>query len=347
MLLPRSWYRRKSVIVCQILVLFAVLLFLHTRLLSSPAQIPASTSKAIPPHERPPNPLLKDQAIFWRALYSIILNNDPQCEHKPDPVVPEKLDVGYDPNVDRPRPDVLWMEPGDIKRMREAHSNFISDLKKAPPQLVYNVGTQGIVMTAGLSQLPVLVISIRMLRRTWSLVPVEVFLSKESDYDAEICDTVLPTLNAKCLLFSDIFHAAESGVPIDRFQFKIMAILFSSFDQVLLLDSDAFPINDPVYMFDKEPFNSTGMIVWPDFWYASESPYYFDIAKIPSIPPLKERAAVESGEIAYSKSKHHLSIMLAAYYNFYGPQYYYPLLSQGAPGRRRQRDICMGRQGIQ
>jgi alpha 1,2-mannosyltransferase len=246
--------------------------------------------------------------------------------------VPEKLDVGYDPNVDRPRPDVLWMEPGDIKRMREAHSNFISDLKKAPPQLVYNVGTQGIVMTAGLSQLPVLVISIRMLRRTWSLVPVEVFLSKESDYDAEICDTVLPTLNAKCLLFSDIFHAAESGVPIDRFQFKIMAILFSSFDQVLLLDSDAFPINDPVYMFDNEPFNSTGMIVWPDFWYASESPYYFDIAKIPSIPPLKERAAVESGEIAYSKSKHHLSIMLAAYYNFYGPQYYYPLLSQGAPG---------------
>lgn len=34
----------------------------------------------------------------------------------------------------------------------------------------------------------------------------------------------------------------------------------------------------------------------------------------------------------YSKSKHGASLMLAAYYNFYGPEYYYLLQSQGGPG---------------
>lgn len=34
----------------------------------------------------------------------------------------------------------------------------------------------------------------------------------------------------------------------------------------------------------------------------------------------------------YSKRKHELSLLLAAYYSYYGPDYYYPLQSQGAPG---------------
>lgn len=225
------------------------------------------------------------------------------------------------------------MESADIKRMREAHSNFINDLKKTLPHLVYEPGSRGVVMTAGYNQLPVMVISIRMLRRTWCLLPVEVLLADPSDYDEEICENVLPTLNAKCLVLSDIFRAAESGVAIDRYQYKIMAILFSSFEEVLLLDSDAFPIYNPLSLFEQEPFKSTGMVVWPDFWYASESPYYFEIAKIEDIPALNTRACVESGQLMYSKSKHSMSIMLAAYYNFYGPTYYYPLLSQGAPGQ--------------
>jgi alpha 1,2-mannosyltransferase len=73
------------------------------------------------------------------------------------------------------------------------------------------------------------------------------------------------------------------------------------------------------------------MILWPDFWYTSESPHYFQIAQIPE-PPLHKRASTESGEILYSKATHGPSLMLAAYYNYYGPQYYYLLHSQGAPG---------------
>ena len=260
-----------------------------------------------------------------------MLNNDPTCKNPPDRVVPQKLDIGYDPTQDRQRPDLLYMDTADVKRMRETHSNFVNDMKDTP-RMPYESGSRGIVLTGGFNQLPVLVISVRMLRRTKSDLPVEVFVADPSEWDDQICNVVLPSLNAKCLLFSEIFQTAGTGVSIGRFQYKIMAILFSSFEEVLLLDSDAFPINNPLPLFEEEPFKSNGLIVWPDFWYPSESPYFFEIAKIDTIPHLTERASVESGELMYSKAKHHASLMLAAYYNYYGPTYYYPLLSQGAPG---------------
>jgi alpha 1,2-mannosyltransferase len=336
-------WRRKSSLITSLLAFFLILLFIQTRIHYGPAQpeppsIPVAEPEPVPPpatEANPPikanNPLIESQAKFWRSLYQIILNNDPNCRNAPDPVVPQKLDIGFDPTQNRPRPDVLYMDTADIKRMREAHSNFVSDMKGVA-SMPYEPGARGIVLTGGLNQLPVLVISVRMLRRTGSDLPVEVFVADDSEWDDQICNVVLPSLNAKCLLFSDIFHAASTGVAINRFQFKVMAILFSSFEEVLLLDSDAFPIHNPLPLFDEEPFKSNGLIVWPDFWYPSESPYYFEIAKIDAIPPLNERASVESGELMYSKSKHHMSLMLAAYYNYYGPSYYYPLLSQGAPG---------------
>ncbi|KAJ9602667.1 mannosyltransferase [Cladophialophora chaetospira] len=340
-----SWYRRRPSLIACLLAFFVVLLFIQTRIHHGPAE-PASPSVPRPeaaaepdqqpvPDAQPPSktvsPLLDNQAKFWRSLYQIILNNDPNCKNAPDRVVPQKLDIGFDPTQDRQRPDLLYMDTADVKRMREAHSNFVSDMKSIP-HLPYESGSRGIVMTGGFNQLPVLVISVRMLRRTGSDLPVEVFVADESEWDDQICKVVLPSLNAKCLLFSDIFHAANTGVSIDRYQFKIIAILFSSFEEVLLLDSDAFPVNNPLALFEKEPFKSSGLIVWPDFWYPSESPYFFEIAKIAAMPRLTERASVESGELMYSKAKHHMSLMLAAYYNYYGPGYYYPLLSQGAPG---------------
>ena len=282
---------------------------------------------------RPLSPFVKEQAKFWRALYTIILNNDPQCEQeKLEVIVPHKLDVMFDPAHNHIRPDLLWIRPSDITKMKKAHSNFLNDLK-TPPQLFYQLGTQGIVMSAGIKHLPVLTISLRMLRRTGCTLPVEIFLAADVDYDQHICENVFPDLNARCMVFVDITRAADTGVILERFQYKIMALLFSSFEDVLLLDSDAFPVSDPASLFNTGPFDSMGMIVWPDFWYASESPYFFEIANLGKPPALNSRPSMESGELMFSKSRHNLTLMLAAYYNYYGPGYYYPLQSQGAPGQ--------------
>jgi alpha 1,2-mannosyltransferase len=221
--------------------------------------------------------------------------------------------------------------------MREAHHGFVSDIRfehqasHESLNLPYKAGTRGIVSTAGGSYLVVFVISLRMLRRTGCTLPVEVFLANLDEYETHICDVVLPTLHAKCIVLSHILDAVPAMVEISRYQYKIFSILFSSFEEVLLLDSDAFPVRDPAVLFNSEPFNSTGLVLWPDFWYASESLAYFTISSQP-IPSLQERPSTESGEIMYSKTKHELSLLLATYYNIYGPTHYYPLQSQGAPG---------------
>src|ERR1700761_2277780 len=172
-------WRRKSSLIASLLGFFLILLFIQTRIHYGPAQPeppsvphPEPAAEPVPrpaPEAKPPpkatNPLLESQAKFWRSLYQIILNNDPNCKNAPDPVVPQKLDIGFDPTQDRQRPDVLYMDTADIKRMREAHSNFVSDMKGVQ-KLPYEPGTRGVVLTGGFNQLLVLVISVRMLRRT-------------------------------------------------------------------------------------------------------------------------------------------------------------------------------------
>ena len=303
----------------------------------------ASARSSYPEHDlsgsaleqRETNPLLAQHTTFWRTLHALILNNHPQTEKKPDLVVPRNPHISYDPGHAHPRPDVLWMDQLDIERMKNAHANFITDIRKLPATHgpVYNPGTRGIVTTASESLLPTLTVSLHMLRKTGSTLAVEIFLKSPNAHTDAFCSYVFPNLNAKCLYLSDIFNRATTTVALSTYQYKIFSILFSSFEDVLLLDSDAWPISNPEPLFHSMPFTDVGMVLWPDFWYASESPYFFEIAKIKDPPTLETRPATESGEIMYSKSKHGYGIMLATYYNYYGPDYYYLLQSQGGPGQ--------------
>ena len=276
---------------------------------------------------------LEDKIETWRNLQLLLIQNDPKCSP------PERIDIsdiswGFNGDLHSERPQRLRMSAEDIESMKTTHANFVKAISTLnAPKLRYKRGTRGIVTTAGGKHLPILAISLRMLRRTGSTLPVEVLMASRDEYEPATCDVILPSLGATCVVLSDILDAVPlpSNYDIKKYQYKIFSILFSSFEDVMLLDSDAFPVHDPATLFSTEPFLSKGLVLWPDFWYSTESPYYFEISAT-TPPPLQSRASTESGEMLYSKSKHATSILLATYYNFYGPDYYYPLLSQGAPG---------------
>ena len=329
----RRWSRRHfnfDRLASQLLTLLAFLLLTYSFL----AWISSSSKpSSIPPQpSRPQNALIPEQAGFWRELYTLILNNDPNCDQPPEVVVPHKFDVAFDAQHEHPRPDILWVPPSDLKRLTVAHATFLNDLKKNAPSLAYKYGTRGVVLTAGIKQLPVLVIGLRMLRRTDCELPVEVFLGSTVDYDQQICELILPALSARCVVFSDIVAASNTWISLEGYQYKVLALLFSSFEDVLLLDADAFPTRDPTSLFESKPFTETGMVLWPDFWYESASPYFFQLVQVETPSP-NARPAIESGEMMFSKSKHNMTLMLSAYWNYYGPMYFYSLLSQGAPGQ--------------
>ncbi|KAL9121522.1 MAG: hypothetical protein Q9187_001918 [Circinaria calcarea] len=274
-------------------------------------------------------PSIRTQIDFWRSFQALLSLSKPDC---PSPVRNGTAGaVGFEATKELSRPDITFMPDEDVELMRAAHVYFVDSIKANAPKLSYAPGTRGVVTTAGGAYLPVLVISLRMLRRTGSTLPVEVFLSSTSEYEGRVCRDILPSLNARCLIISDILDAVPGSVTIAHYQLKPFAMLFSSFEEILFLDADSFPIHDPEELFTSEPFISHGMVLWPDFWISTASPLYYNISGQP-VPPVSRRQSSETGEIVVSKKSHHQSLLLAAYYNYYGPSHFYILQSQGAPG---------------
>jgi alpha 1,2-mannosyltransferase len=275
------------------------------------------------------NRSVESHTEFWQSFQPLLEVNSPNCD--PPSRGTAAGASGFNPTNPEPRPDFLFMPDEDIEEMQNAHTNFVEQIRSNPPKLHYTPGTRGLVSTAGGPYLPVLVISLRMLRRTGSQLPMEVFLASPDEYESFICEIVLRALNARCVILSEILESVPSMLAISHYQFKPFAMLFSSFEEILFLDADAFPLHDPETLFTTEPFQSRNLVTWPDFWGSSASPLYYTISS-QEIPPMSERASTESGELLISKKTHSESLLLATYYNYYGPSHYYSLFSQGAAG---------------
>jgi alpha 1,2-mannosyltransferase len=191
---------------------------------------------------------------------------------------------------------------------------------------------EGVVTVAGGEYFGPAIVGIHMLRRTGSNLPVEAFVANIGEYEQEVCETILPKLNARCIVLTDFIDTAS--FEITHYQLKALAILFSSFNHVLYLDSDSIPLVDPqTEFFAKEPYTSKGLVNWPDFWRATESPLFYRIAGLSSFPKGLPATSTEAGQLLVDKTRHLKTLLLAVYYNIYGPKWYYPLLSQGALGQ--------------
>ncbi|KAJ5764301.1 Alpha-mannosyltransferase [Penicillium manginii] len=308
-----------------VLAMLALILVCTVYLYWSPTS--ASSTVSLVPSTAFEVPLAERQKDFWKALQPIIEQHNPKCPS------PEKLeDAGglhFDPTKDQPRPDLTRMSEENVKSMELAHAAFLEDVKNADKDLkpVHTPGKRGLVSTAGATYLPVFVSSLRMLRRAGSTLPVEVFMKDAGEYEKRVCSEVLPMLNAQCLVLGDVVGKSV----IEHYQLKIFAVLFSSFEEIVWMDADCFPLGKPEDLLDSEPFKSNGLVTWPDFWASSASPLYYKISR-QEVTPMTARQSSETGIFLVSKKTHMLPLLLAAYYNFYGPSHYFRLLSQGGPG---------------
>lgn len=232
------------------------------------------------------------------------------------------------------RPNLISLDAKSVSKAKKNHAGFIKRLPALARAFTYPAKTHGIVTTADGEMMPILLVSLRMLRRTGCTLPVEVFISNFADYEPKLCEKVLPSLNAKCVLFASDFMdtpAPEGTQPITTYQIKPFTLLLSSFNEVLFLDADSFPITDPSLLFASRPFIDTGLVIWPDFWCASQSKYFYQITGIPEAH-IHDRPSSESGQMLYDKNRHIQDLLLACYYGYYGPGLWYSLLSQGFPG---------------
>ncbi|KAL4984372.1 mannosyltransferase putative-domain-containing protein [Aspergillus falconensis] len=286
-------------------------------------------------------PLTERQNVFWKAFKPILEANAPNC---PPPGHEEDADaVHFNATTTEVRPDLTFMDETGALAMQDAHARFLHDIEDTKLlKPVHAPGTRGIVSTAGGQYFPVFLATLRMLRRTGSKLPVEVYMKDASEYEENICEDVLPKLNARCLILSDVVGKD----PIEHFQLKAFAVLLSSFEEVVWIDADCFPLHEPELLLDSDVFKSTGMITWPDFWQSSVSPLYYRISNQPETP-MNGRQTTEAGVFLISKKSHLRTLLLSAYYNYYGPSHYFRLLSQGGPGEGDKETFLQAASAVQ
>ena len=209
-------------------------------------------------------PGLKD---FWDSFSKAVAEAQPHCQIGLPPDfqgVPIDSFSNLKPGFNY-RPDVVQLSTEDVDDLRNAHSRFTSRIPELAPQLPFAKGTKGIVTTASDNFMPVLIVSLRALQRSGTKLPVEVFLESQEVYEKEVCEVILPTLNARCLVMSEILDAVPNRIQVSSYQLKVLSMLFSSFDEMLLLDADNFVMEKPEDLFSTEPFLSKGLVTWPDY----------------------------------------------------------------------------------
>lgn len=259
--------------------------------------------------------------------------------------------------------DYLVVTEDDKNDLIKQHENLINNLPENYIDSIYEKDSKGIVYVGGNKYSWLTLLSIINLRRNHCRLPIEVMIPKYEEFELNICENILPKYDAKCIylpkLVSDEIYEKYN---FKGYQYKSLALSLSSFENVLLLDADNTALTDPEPVFHSNPFIDHGLLLWPDFWKRTTHPSFYDIIGIKidetkrrnlgyseygkSIKPVSpddvtlyhqlENAlpdpTTESGQLFISKKKHFKTLILSLYYNTYGPDYYYPLLSQGAAG---------------
>ncbi|WP_126244192.1 alpha-mannosyltransferase [Chitinophaga rhizosphaerae] len=164
---------------------------------------------------------------------------------------------------------------------------------------------RGIVMCAGgIRYFTCAWLSIRRLRALGCSLPVEIWYNGN-----ELCATAISELekyNARCRNFQDHGLADISGFAV-----KPMAILRSSFREVLFLDADNHCLSDPALLFNIDGYKKTGAVFWPDFWITPADNPIWQIMDVP-YTPMKEQ---ESGQLLIDKKRSWHALLLCAYLN--------------------------------
>jgi alpha 1,2-mannosyltransferase len=292
----------------------------------------------------------------YKKLFEIFGKHSPDIQplknYKDDTKAPKKaFDDKLPVFTNEELSEFLQVSDEDKEKLKRAYQGIVKDLPSEPPKGLYE-GT-GVVTTSGARYMPVMLNTLRMLRRVSPHVPVEVFVADKEEYEPGICEEVLPELNAKCVVLEDIYGADTfKDFDIHGYQFKVLAILASRFEDVIFIDSDSVPIRDIETLTLREPYLSTGYILWPDYWFRTTSPAYYDIIgtklgervrgdlseKDPKKIPQADREgaipdkSTESGQIVISKKRHYKSLLLATHFNLEGYKAYYQLFTQGSGG---------------
>lgn len=240
--------------------------------------------------------------------------------------------------------NILQITPDQEEEMMRIHNELLNyyltpqypifaNLEKSALKNTEN--NQGIVYVSGEKYYWLTMLSIKYIRDQLNdkTTPIEIFVPFRDNNDHHCNKISLVYPNVKCSYFSD-YLSWQQMKKLSGYQYKSLALLLTSFNDILYLDSDNIPIHNVPDMFKDPNYLKTGFISWPDFWKRSTNFKFYKMSGLSNYAnPISTLPSIESGQILIKKSTHLKTLLLSYYYNFYGPDYFYPIFSQGFPGQ--------------
>ena len=278
-----------------------------------------------PYHVAAPPPLDRPYARqLWGELRALFDAHPPSPRHleKPRHVADEVF----------PTPEQLGtffnLTDDDASASRAAHERVRAALPAYPAR---HFRGRGVVVLAGGRYSEFAATALGVLRDVGSRLPVEVWAKDAAEELPGWCNE-LAAEGMSCRRLAD--HM-DVGALRHAYQWKVFTILFSGFREVLFLDADAMPVGDPDAIFESPAYRETGAVLWPDYWKHSGSPalpYILGLSEQRPDYRLAAERSVESGQLLWDKGRHWRSLLLAAYYNYHGPDFFYTLFNNGWAG---------------
>ncbi|MCJ1334492.1 hypothetical protein MMC10_011204 [Thelotrema lepadinum] len=275
---------------------------------------------SIKPH--PGSSSQDDLTKLWSDVLKSIEDHAPLLDY-----VNEQTSLKYD----RIEP-VLPTSPTEATRMRSIHDGFLESMPQEPEDMFKG---QGVVMVAGGSRSEYSATSLGMLRLLGSNLPIELWFVDRKVEKKGWCQSMLAE-GVTCRYLEDYIHDSSSPhvLPYED-QYKTAAILFSSFSEILFLDSDSMPVVNPDSLFESERYKQNNMVVWPDFWGSTEASWamYTTGQIAEAIESRHDHGTLDTAQILINKSQHWRILMLTTYYTHYA-SFFHTFLSSTAPTTR-------------
>jgi hypothetical protein len=188
------------------------------------------------------------------------------------------------------------------KPLALTHQNVRREIELFISQIpTYPGGFQGrgiVICGGGLRLFPSAWVCIRILRLLGNQLPIELWHLGPEEIDSHLESLVAP-YNVTCIDAIKVKQHHPSRI-LNGWELKAYSILHSSFQEVLFLDADNFPLVDPTYLFDAPEYVQKGAILWPDRaseTFKAEHPIWSLLGI-----PYRNEPAVESGQLLINKA---------------------------------------------
>ncbi|MCP4262047.1 MAG: FkbM family methyltransferase [Planctomycetes bacterium] len=204
------------------------------------------------------------------------------------------------------------------------YQSQMAELLRTPKSFPENTFQgQGIVICAGGETCFTCAwVCINMLRHLGCTLPIELWYLGEHEMNRQMIELITP-FGVTC---RNAYQVAKQHPVrrLDGWELKPYALIHSTFEEVLYLDSDNVPVQNPEFLFQSPQYLETGAIFWPDRyrgngqgepWLKQEA---WDICQIPFL----DEPEIEAGQLVIHKHRCWLALQLTMHLNEHSDFYY-------------------------